>query len=253
MLWWEETLRWIESPSRRLLLVAYVSLGFGFLWAALTVWWLFVYQRIVLSAIVRDTDYVWQFTVFFGRERILGFAATGTPAGRIHKLIVFGKSRLEWKSQKRREPDPRRFRARMVLLLKEGPGANVHASLFIRRVAKRIDIARLFLRAGIGFPDPAVTGQAAAVLYPLTLALPRNERIDAALLPMFDRAGIDLDAEIAAGFRAYRVLIPWFRFSLHPAIIRFSWRWMFPRINEPEIQNKETSHGRQVLRNRIAA
>ncbi len=253
MLWWEEILRWIESPSRRLLVVAYVSLGFGFLGSLVAVWWLAVYQRAVFSVIARDTDYAWQLAVFFGRGRNLGFAMRGTPAGRGYKIIIFGKSRLEWKSANRREPDPRRFRARMILLVKEGPEANVHASLFVRRVARRIDIARLFVRAGIGFPDPAMTGQAAAVLYPLTLALPRNERIDAAVLPMFDRAGVDLDAEIAAGFRAFRVLIPWFRFSLHPAVIRFNWRWMFPRINEPENQNKETTHGRQVLRNRIAA
>ncbi len=245
----DELLRWIESPSRRLLLLAYLGIAWMLLSMVLTVVWLFVRQRLVFTVLAKDTDYAYQLTHFFGSKRNFGYALMGTSKGRILKVILFGRTIIERK--RLNEPsDPRKFRARLLLIVKDGSEASVRSSLFLRRIENRIDLDRLLFKLALGFEDPSLTGQAAGILYTVSNALPKGDDRYVAVVPMFDRTGADLEVEVSIGFRAFRVLIPWLKYVLHPAVLKFTWRWMFPRIvEETPVVAKEITRGRQVLWN----
>ncbi len=226
---WEEVIRWVESPMRRLLLLAYIWIFLVLLWFSWRAILLFIYQRIVLTVLVSDLDYIYQVTHYVGHGRAIGSAFFRTPDKARIKFILRGRCvfSIPWFSGKR---DPRKLRARLLLLAKDGADVGERAGLFLNRLGRRASIDKFLLNAGVGLGDPALTGMAASSFYMITAALPKEENRFGAVLPMFDREGLDLEAELATGFRVYRTLIPAMRFFFHPKIIRFAWRWRFPKI-----------------------
>lgn len=258
---WDELLRWMESPTRRLLLLVYLMMAGTVLWILARIAILFLYHRVVLTFLSSDLDYAYQFTTFLGRGRNWGYAVFRTRAQLRVKWIVFGRTVIDLKLPTRKG-DPRKLRARLLLLLREGSPVSVQSALLMRRAGKRVDLDKLLFRMAVGFGDPAVTGMASAIFYPITAELPKEPDRFGMIVPLWDREGLDLEVELAAGFRPIRVLVPFLRYVLHPQVIRFSWRWMRPRIKpaeqQPALPNEKKSsevsdHGRQVLRNRIPA
>ncbi|MEW6777135.1 MAG: hypothetical protein AB1405_12635 [Bdellovibrionota bacterium] len=246
---WDELSLWLESPSRRALLLAYAGIFFTFVWLLWNIVYLFIYQRILFTLIGRDLEWAWQLTHFIGRGRNLGYAYFRSPARSEIKFILFGETILHLKLRKPKS-DPRRFRARLLLIAREGSAASIPGALFVRRVRDKVVMDKLFVRLALGLGDPALTAMAAGVFYPVTAALSAEEQRFVSILPLFDRDGIDAEVEIGAGFRLYRVLIPWLRYVLNPRVIAFAWRWRFPKLPK---QAKENEHAGQVLWNRVVA
>ncbi len=249
---WEEILRWIESPTRRLILLAYGGMVLTVLWVVLLIIWLVVYQRVVLTLYLRDLDYVYQWTHFFGRGRGFGYAYFRSPNRARLKLIVLGRKIFSLPLPTRRR-NPEKSLARLRVFLGEGPTLGEPLGRYLERLRKFGKIDKFLFRAAVGLGDPAITGMVASSFYLLTSALPQEERRFAAVTPMFDRDGVDMEVELAVGFRAYRALAPWLMFILNPKVLRFSWRYWRPgRISKKEIR-KETDHGRQILRTGVHA
>ncbi len=231
MLFFHEILRWIGSPTRRLLVLAYGGIIFSLLWVLWRFILIFIYQRLLFTVFVRDLDYVYQVTHFIGGRRYFGWAFYRSPAKARFRMIILGRRIFSIPLPVRKQ-DPRKFNARLLHFLKNGPEASERWGIFMHRLSGRTDFDKLLFRAAVGLGDPALTGMAASNMYLLTSFLPQEENRYAAVFPMFDRDGLDIEAEVAVGFRVYRTFIPALLFFLNPLVIRFAWRWRFPKLSK---------------------
>lgn len=136
------------------------------------------------------------------------------PFGRYGPVIRLGKGRRGKPVKETGDKAPSKARSRKLRI---SPAA---VARFLSEVVSVFRFRRLFLYLRFGCSDPADTGHVFGLLTPVLYGASCLPRTDLRIVPVFDRAALDGEAEFDVSF------VP---VALLPPVLRLGWSFLRPK------------------------